>query len=151
MFQTWCSRRLGDWLSGFHYPFLFFDPRENCVLAPLPPVNQWTDILLKRNFDICPVHNDTRLHRVSTSGYRLDHFRIHWDRLLERSNFIAPLISFDERPIIELFLKRLVHRGILEEVNNPCQMVLHVFMVIPKNEKGKVAISHGFPGFEQAL
>ena len=103
-------------------------------------MSQWKTILLERYLDICPVHNDTRLPGISTPGYLLDNFKIYWDKLLERSNFVAPMISLAERATVEVFLKGLVHRGILEEIQNPCKLVLHPVIVIPKKEKGKLRL-----------
>ena len=50
------------------------------------------------------------------------------------------MISFAEQPIMEQFLKICCHRGIMERVLNPCELVLHPVIVIPKKEKGKLRL-----------
>ena len=72
--------------------------------------------------------------------FSLNSFKIYWDRLLERSNFAVPLMSFAEKPVVERFLQLLINRGSLEEVTDPCKLVLHLEIVIPKKEEGKLRL-----------
>ena len=122
------------------FSFEFFCLRADFALESIPPVRQWKELLLDRYLDICPIHSDHRLPGVSTPGFRLDSFKIYWDKLLERSNFMAPLISFAKRKVVEQFLRVLIHRGILEEVANPCKLIFHPVIVIPKKETGKLRL-----------
>lgn len=65
----------------------------------------------------------------------MDSFKLYWDKLLERSNFMAHLISVAERIVVVKLLHVLIHKGILEEVKYPCNLVLHPIIVIPKKKK----------------
>ena len=103
-------------------------------------MQDWKNLLLEKYLDICLIHNDNRLPGIVTKGFTLNAFKIYWDALLERSNFQAPMISFAEQPIVEQFLKIWCHRGIMERVLNPCELVLHPVIVIPKKEKGKLRL-----------
>ena len=107
----------------------------NSSVSSVPSLQHWKQILLDRYLDICPIHHDTYLPGVNLRHFGLDSFKIYWDRLLERSNFAAPLMSFAEKPVVERFLQLLINRGILEEVTDPCKLVLHPVIVIPKKRR----------------
>ena len=146
MLQNWYQR----WLDGgplrFHYPFTFFGQSADWALAPAPPVKQRTDVLLERDFDVCPVHNNTWLPEISTPCYPLDHI---WNSLGATFRSIKLCCTFVicRESNCWLFFKGLVHRRILEEVDDPCQILLHPVIVRIKKEKEEVR----FPWFEQAL
>ena len=77
---------------------------------------------------------------MNVPGFSLGSFKIYWETLLERSNFSAHLISFAETNIVAQILNLLINRGILEEVDNPCDLVLHPVIGIPKKDPGKLRL-----------
>ena len=75
----------------------------NSSVISVPSLRHWKQILLDRYLDICPIHHDTYLPGVKLRHFSLDSFKIYWYRLLKRSNFAAPLMSFAEKPVVERF------------------------------------------------
>ena len=107
----------------FLSPISFFSSiaeQSSLARATVPHVRLWKAILLDKYLDVCPIHNGSYLSGVSAPGFSLNSFEIYWETLLEMSNFLAPLISFVETHVAAQFLNLSIHRGILEEVDNPC-------------------------------
>ena len=97
---------------------------------------------IDRYLDIYPIHHDSFLTGVTTSEFSPDSLKTYWDKLLGRSNFTSPFISFAEQSVVENFLRVLICRGILERVENPCDSVLHPVIVIQKKENSQMTFSY---------